>query len=144
MFLHVSVILFTGGGLRAGRNPPRTGRTPRAGRTLGSRHPPGQTPPRADIPLEQTPPEQTPPQEADCSIRPMSGRYASYWNAFLLKMFSFAVFHIITWIRFSKIKFCHTVYQLSVTPIGFYFGHSDRVFSQTLYNTRMPILPTSF
>ena len=46
--------------------------TPRAGRT----------PPRADTPLEQTPPP--PPQEADCSIRSMSGRYASYWNAFLL------------------------------------------------------------
>ena len=54
-----------------------------------SRHPPG-----ADTPLEQTPPrEQTappqsrhplpPPREAYCSIRSTSGRYASYWNAFL-------------------------------------------------------------
>ena len=39
-------------------------------------HPPGaDTPPR----------EQTPPWEADCSIRSTIGRYASYWNAFLLK-----------------------------------------------------------
>ena len=33
-------------------------------------------------PWEQTPREQT-PREADCSIRSTSGRYASYWNAFL-------------------------------------------------------------
>ena len=69
--------------------------------TPWSRHPPEQTPPRADTPLEQTPPgadtpEQTPPspeqpprsrhppREADSSIRSTIGRYASYWNAFLL------------------------------------------------------------
>ena len=44
--------------------------------------PPGtrQTPP------DQTPPGtwQTPPPETDSSIRSTSGRYASYWNAFLL------------------------------------------------------------
>ena len=39
-----------------------------------------QTPLGADPPWEQTPP---PPQEADSSIRSTSGRYASYWNAFL-------------------------------------------------------------
>ena len=65
-----------------------------------SRHPPEQTLPRADtpqadtpleqIPPEQTPleqtlplPEQTPLQEADSSIWSTSGRYTSYWNAFL-------------------------------------------------------------
>ena len=88
--------------------------TPRADTPLGadnplSRQPPHQIPTtsRSDTPLEQTPsgsrhpPEQTPPQEqtppwsrhppgadtpqkADSSIRSMSGRYASYWNAFLL------------------------------------------------------------
>ena len=52
--------------------------------TPQSRHPLGQTPP----PPEQTPPKQTPPweqtpPEADSSIRSTSGRYASYWNAFL-------------------------------------------------------------
>ena len=50
--------------------------------------PPGaDTPPRAGTPPEQTTPrEQTPtphPREADCSTRSTSGRYASYWNAFL-------------------------------------------------------------
>ena len=44
---------------------------------LGYQHPPDHTPP----PPEQTPP---PPREADSSIRSTSGRYASYWNAFLL------------------------------------------------------------
>ena len=58
---------------------------------LGADTPP---PPGADtLPPEQTPPtgsrhppEQTPPRDADCSIRSTSGRYASYWNAFLLVM----------------------------------------------------------
>ena len=52
--------------------------------------PPSRNPPRADPPgpgrpprSRQTPPHSTPP-EADCSIRSTSGRYASYWNAFLL------------------------------------------------------------
>ena len=36
-------------------------------------HPPGGTPPGS-----------TPPRDADSGIRSMSGRYASYWNAFLL------------------------------------------------------------
>ena len=51
--------------------PPRPGRTPQT----------RQTPPQA----RQTPPwtRQT-PQEADSSIRSTSGRFASYWNAFLL------------------------------------------------------------
>ena len=54
--------------------PPPRDQAPR------SRHPPGPgTPPRT----RHTPPEQTPPREADCSIRSTSGRYASYWNAFL-------------------------------------------------------------
>ena len=38
---------------------------------------PGPDPPRPD------PPGPDPPREADASIRSMSGRYASYWNAFL-------------------------------------------------------------
>ena len=52
------------------------------------RHP---TPPRSDTPppppRPDTPPPRTrhpPPGEADSGIRSTSGRYASYWNAFLL------------------------------------------------------------
>ena len=38
-----------------------------------------------DTPPTRHPPGPgTPPREADCSIRLTSGRYASYWNAFLL------------------------------------------------------------
>ena len=61
----------------------------------GSRHPPRsrppweQTPPGADTPQSRRPPSSrhppggdTPPR-ADSGIRSMSGRYASYWNAFL-------------------------------------------------------------
>ena len=46
-------------------------------------HPPrpGIPPPQADTPPG---PGTPPPKEADASIRSMSGRYASYWNAFLL------------------------------------------------------------
>ena len=73
IFLHLFVILFTrGGGIPEGTeaDPPR------------SRPPQEQTPPGAD-----TPQEQTPPREADTGIRSTSGRYASYWNAFLSEQF---------------------------------------------------------
>ena len=74
MFLQVSVILLIGG---AAPRPP----TPTPPTTTPT---PGQTSPRSDLPLNQTPPGQTPPPEADSGIRSTSGRYASYWNAFLL------------------------------------------------------------
>ena len=85
MFLHVCVILFTGGGLRAGRTPPGQEEPPWAGRT-----PPGPgRPPSRENPPDQAdpPPDQAdttpPPHEADSRIQSTSGRYASYWNAFL-------------------------------------------------------------
>ena len=123
MFLHVCVILFTGGspgrppwqgeppGTRqtppgTRQTPPRTRQTPpgRENHPPRTRQPPWNqaTPPGPGSPSDladhppgrgnpprtrQTPhsprTRQTPPQEADCSIRSMSGRYASYWNAFL-------------------------------------------------------------
>ena len=74
MFVHVSVILFTGGCL------PQCmlGYTHPLGRHLPWVGPPGR---HAPIP-GQTPPGQTPPHSA-CWIRSTSGRYASYWNAIL-------------------------------------------------------------
>ena len=63
--------------------PPRPGRPPRNRQTLPqSRHPPDQAdpPPGPD----RLPP---PPGKADFSIRSTSGRYASYWNAFLFCKF---------------------------------------------------------
>ena len=83
-----------------GRDPPRAD-TPRAD-TPQSRPPWKQTlpqeqtpPPGADSPLgadtphpptphsRHPPGPDAPPREADSSIRSTSGRYASYWNAFL-------------------------------------------------------------
>ena len=53
-------------------------------------HPPGADPPRPGTPPGgDTPPDQAPPREADCSIRLTSGRYASYWNAFLCSFIKF-------------------------------------------------------
>ena len=76
MFLHLSVILFTGGGvypsMQWGRHPP-------------DRHPPRQTTPppqgRHPRPWANTPLEYY-------AIRSTSGRYSSYWNAYLLYIIS--------------------------------------------------------
>ena len=70
--------------------PPRT-RPPRADPT-GEQTPLGSRPPRSRHPTgEQTPRSRHPlgadtPSGADSSIQSMSGRYTSYWNAFLLPL----------------------------------------------------------
>ena len=50
--------------------------------------PPGSSPPREqNHPQSRHPPDQTPPtREADSGILSMSGRCASYWNAFLFEL----------------------------------------------------------
>ena len=76
-----------------------------------SRHPPGaDTPlPRPGTPREQTPLTRhppgpgTPPWEADCSIRLTNGRYASYWNAFLLTVFVPCSFDICSYVFFTMV-----------------------------------------
>ena len=78
IFLHLFVILFTGGwgsasvhaGIPPGsrHHPPGTSHTPR------SRHPPPGTPRN----------RHTPRNKACWELRSTSGRYASYWNAILL------------------------------------------------------------
>ena len=97
IFLHLSVILFTGGGVsasvHAGIPPPRSrhlpgSRYPEQTHPPWSRHPLEQTPlgadtppradnpPGADTPLpppKQPPPGADTPREADSSIRSMSG-----------------------------------------------------------------------
>ena len=98
MFLHVSVILSTGGGrqtpladrqtpLLAGRHPladtPPGRHSPgrhSPGRQTHSWHPPGRQTHRwqADAPWADTPGQTPPSRDSHCS-----GRYASYWNAFL-------------------------------------------------------------
>ena len=71
---------------------PRTTYPPELRTPLNYVHPPELHTPRTTYPPElRTPPNYvpprnyvTPPREADSSIRSTSGRYASYWNAFLL------------------------------------------------------------
>ena len=69
-------------------HPPRPKADPPGGRPPRSRHPSPQrqTPLGAD--KEQTPPPSRlpSPREANSGIRSTSGRYASYWNAFLLNI----------------------------------------------------------
>ena len=83
VFLHLFVILFTGGGLPQcilgyppGTRPPREQTPPRE-----QPHPPRSRHPPPGIPPEQT---HTPRSKACWEIRSTSGRYASYWNAILL------------------------------------------------------------
>ena len=73
IFLHLSVILFTGGSTWTGTPPDRY--TP-----LG----------RYTLPARYTPRAGTPP----AGILSTSGLYASYWNAFLFDMFYRCIFEI--------------------------------------------------
>ena len=72
-----------------GADPPGTDTPPRSRHTPGADTPQEQTPPGSRPHLgANTPPgsrHPLPPPEADSGIRSMSGRYASYWNAFLFK-----------------------------------------------------------
>ena len=89
MFLHLSVILFTGGSasVHAGipPPPPPRGQAP----PPGTRHPPDQTPPGTRLPRPDTPLGQAPPGSRDGYC---CGRYASYYNAFLLSEHDFIIF----------------------------------------------------
>ena len=112
MFLHVCVILFTGGVSGQGEPPwsrhhpppsPRQGEPPRSRHPPGREtpqeqtrpcSPPGPEPPRSRHPHSRagrTPPGTHPPREAHSTIRSTSGRYASYWNAFLFNVYSLTI-----------------------------------------------------
>ena len=73
IFLHLSVIhsVHRGGGL------------PHC--MLGYHYHPPDSPPGPDPPRSRPPGSRHPPPRADSSIQSTSGRYASYWNAFLLR-----------------------------------------------------------
>ena len=98
MFLLVCVILFTGGGglpqCMLGYPPPGSRPPSEADPLKQTPLPPRkQTPPLGSIhtPQKQTPQEADNPPEADTppSTRSMSGRYTSYWNAFLFDRWSY-------------------------------------------------------
>ena len=59
--------------------------TPLADHRLGQTHSPPGRHPRADSPLGRHPPDRHPPGQTPLADGYCSGRYASYWNAFLLK-----------------------------------------------------------
>ena len=70
------------------RRPPKKEAPPEGG--TPQRRPPEGDPPRRRPPKKEAPPRrrhppkrETPLKEADSGIRSMSGRYTSYWNAFL-------------------------------------------------------------
>ena len=72
-----------------GGSAPLPGRTPLPWRTPPARENPPPCQGELPLPARETPPPpgpDPPPREADCSIRSTSGRYASYWNAFLFCM----------------------------------------------------------
>ena len=114
MFLHLSVILFTGGsGRPPGQTPPWADTPPSPRQTppwadnpswnthpigqttpLEQTHPPsGSRHPQADTPWEQTHPQEQTPPKADtppCAVH--AGRYGqqaggSYWNTYLFYFF---------------------------------------------------------
>ena len=78
MFLHLCVILFTEGGGLPDRDPHQT--EDLLDRNPLDRDPPGQRHP----PWTKTPP--SPDRDPPCMVK--SGRYASYWNAFLFHVVS--------------------------------------------------------
>ena len=86
MFLHVCVILFTGGVcLSTCWDTPQQADPPGQGDPL-ARHPPQQGDPLARRPPGKAPPwQRRPPLCSACwEIRSTSGWYASYWNAILV------------------------------------------------------------
>ena len=130
IFLHLSVILFTrwwSASLHAGIPPcqgdPLLPRRPPAKETPLPRRPPPtkETPLPRRPPTKETPlPRRPPPGEADSGIRSMSGRYASYWNAFLffivLSFYSSFLFFSI------HISFIHSTIEVVYTVrIHFHF-----------------------
>ena len=60
------------------------------------------TPPQEADPPRARPPKTQTPQEAGSGIRSMSGRYASYWNAFLLLLCNL-------YVRLPFVVFCLSI-----------------------------------
>ena len=115
MFLHLSVILSTGG--VSGRHPPGRhpladtplGRHPQGRHPLGNRHPPGQTPHPGQTLPRQAPPQSgtPPPRDGHCS-----GPYASYRNAFLFFLLFLAVFLTFLTVSFLFATFLQLVFSI--------------------------------
>ena len=91
----------------SGSRHPMEADTPQKQTPHGSRHPPrSRHPPGAD----------TPP-EADSSIRSTSGRYAYYWNAFLLVLLSL----ILSFLSTQRQHDSFTCRQIFISQLYLYF-----------------------
>ena len=98
-----------------GSTPPGSMHPVRSTHPLGSMHPPGSMYP---------PWEACTPREADSGIRSMSGRYASYWNAFLFEFCSclfgdkLLILDLLQYMFFA-IHRSHTSHQFSGSGLKF-------------------------
>ena len=138
MFLQASVILSTGGVCLSAC----WDATPWSG------HPQEQTSPEQTSPLEQTPllgadppsrhpPRADPPREADSGIRYTSGRYASYWNAFLFEYVSPLV-QILSFSCSYQQQFCiHAPppYIIHTQPFGSWHPLLGNLWLRSLYSS---------
>ena len=128
--------------VHAGMPPPGAdtpkNRPPRSRHPPWSRHRPWEQTPRADTPLEQTPPQsRPPPREADSSIRYTSGRYASYWNAFLFEYVSPSV-QILSFSCSYQQQFCiHAPppYIIHTQPFGSWHPLLGNLWLRSLYSS---------
>ena len=82
----------------------------------GQVHPPGKNPPRPGTPLDQVPLQtRYSPSSACWEIRATSGRYASYWNAFLSCFCpDYQLLHWILKLRTSEV---HTILNLLLSKL---------------------------
>ena len=100
--MHLSVILFTGGSTWAGTPPEQV--HPRVGTPLGRN-----TPPRTGTPPPPLLGRYNPPPSVHAGIRSTSGRYASYWNAFLLDMLFDFLYARDSWFPFPAPRYSDSV-----------------------------------
>ena len=93
-----------------------------------------QTPPGADTPPADTPRDQ-PPWEADCSIRSTSGRYASYWNAFLFYSYFIICLFVESMTNVIQLRFSQLSEIISIISNTNYWIRANRLRIATKFQT---------
>ena len=106
------------------QTPPDQAHTPPGADTPPQTRPPGPDtpPPRSRHPRTRCTPRtrHTPPREPDSGIRSTSGRYASYWNAFLFSELCFWIPNRISVLKNNSYQgvACHSCKEIFVTWIS--------------------------